>query len=204
MLFEDTYKTIERKSQGLFKDKGSKFIARAIPCNTEEMVKTELDLLRKEYYDARHHCYAYILGFDKSAWRTNDDGEPSGTAGKPIYGQLLSHDLTNTLIVVIRYFGGIKLGVRGLINAYKFAAQDAIVNNTIVTKIINEIYEIKFDYIDMNDVMRILKEEDLEQVDQDFMLRCRLQFSVRKQRADPVVKRFKNLQKVEISYLKTI
>jgi len=203
MLFEDTYKTIEQKSEGLFKDKGSKFIAWAIPCNSEEMVKTELELLRKEYYDARHHCYAYILGFDKSAWRTNDDGEPSGTAGKPIHGQLLSHDLTNTLIVVIRYFGGIKLGVRGLINAYKFAAQDAIANNSIVTKIVNEVYEVKFDYLDMNDVMRIMKEENLDQIDQDFQLRCMLQFAVRKQNADQVFKRFKDLRKVEISYLKT-
>jgi uncharacterized YigZ family protein len=167
------------------------------------MVKTELEFLRKEYYDARHHCYAYILGFDKSAWRTNDDGEPSGTAGKPIHGQLLSHDLTNTLIVVIRYFGGIKLGVRGLINAYKFAAQDAIANNNIITKIVNEVYEVKFDYLDMNDVMRILKEENLEQIDQDFQLRCMLQFAVRKQNADQVFKRFKDLRKVEISYLKT-
>lgn len=203
MLFEDTYKTIARKSQGLFKDKGSRFIAFAIPVQTEEQVKMELELLRKEFYDARHHCYAYILGFNKDAFRMNDDGEPSGTAGKPIHGQLLANDLTNTLIVVIRYFGGVKLGVRGLINAYKFAAQDAIQNNTIETLIIREIYQVKFAYEDMNDVMRIMKEEELYQLGQKFHLTCTLDFAVRKSRADVVVKRFKDLRKVEVGYLRT-
>jgi uncharacterized YigZ family protein len=198
MMFEDEYKTIVKSSQGLFRDKGSKFIAHAIPCTTEDEVKTQLELLRKEYYDARHHCYAYILGFDKSAYRMNDDGEPSGTAGKPIYGQLLSHDLTNILVVVIRYFGGTKLGVRGLINAYKYATQDAIANNEIVTKIIMEKYELTFDYVDMNDVMRIMKEENLDQVGQDFQMTCRLNFVVRRMNADRVVQRFKDLRKVEV------
>jgi uncharacterized YigZ family protein len=203
MMFEDEYKTIEKRSEGLFKDKGSKFIAHAIPCSTEEEVKTQLELLRKEYYDARHHCYAYILGFDKSAFRMNDDGEPSGTAGKPIHGQLLSHDLTNILVVVIRYFGGTKLGVRGLINAYKFATLDAIQNNEIITKIINEEYKLTFDYVDMNDVMRIMKEENLDQVGQDFQMTCTLNFTVRKQNADRVVQRFKDLRKLEVSYVRT-
>ncbi len=202
-MFEDVYKTIEIKSKGLYKDRGSKFISIAIPCSTEEEIKTQLALLRKEYYDARHHCYAYILGFDKSAYRMNDDGEPSGTAGKPIYGQLLSHDLTNTLVVVVRYFGGIKLGVRGLINAYKYATLDAIENNKILTKIIKEVYELTFDYTDMNDVMRIMKEENLEQVGQDFQMTCKLNFAVRKQNADKVVKRIKDLRKVTVKYLQT-
>jgi len=144
------------------------------------------------------------LGFNKDAFRINDDGEPSGTAGKPIHGQLLSHDLTNTLIVVIRYFGGVKLGVRGLINAYKFAALDALQNNIIETRIIKEIYQVKFAYEDMNDVMRIMKEEELEQVDQDFQMACTLDFAVRKSRADIVVQRFKDLRKVEIMYLRTL
>jgi len=203
MLFEDTYKTIGKKSQGLYKDKGSRFISFAIPVKTETEIKAELDAIRKQYYDARHHCYAWILGFDKSAFRANDDGEPSGTAGKPIHGQLLSHDLTNTLIVVVRYFGGIKLGVRGLIEAYKSAAADAILNNEIITKIIHEVYSIDFEYVDMNDVMRIMKEENLEQIDQNFEMKCRLCFSVRKQQAQHVFTRFKDLRKVEIKYLRT-
>lgn len=203
MLFEDTYKTVAHKSQGLFKDKGSKFIAFAMPVKTEDQVKEELDALKKEYYDARHHCYAWILGFSKDAYRMNDDGEPSGTAGKPIHGQLLANDLTNTLIVVIRYSGGIKLGVRGLINAYKFAAQEAIQNNTIEMRIIREVYQVKFAYEDMNDVMRIMKEEELDQLGQDFQLTCTLDFAVRKSRADIVIKRFTDLRKVKISYLRT-
>jgi len=203
MLFDDTYKTVTQKSQGLFKDKGSKFIAFALPVQTEEHIKSELDRLRKEYYDARHHCYAWILGFNREAYRVNDDGEPSGTAGKPIYGQLLAHELTNTLIVVIRYFGGIKLGVRGLINAYKFAAQDAILNNTIETRIIHEVYQVKFVYEHMNDVMRILKEEDLAQLGQYFHLNCTIDFAIRKSRADHVIKRFKDLRHVEMTYIRT-
>jgi len=203
MLFEDTYKTVGKRSQGLYKDKGSRFISFAVPVKAESEIKSELDAIRKQYYDARHHCYAWILGFDKSAFRANDDGEPSGTAGKPIHGQLLSHDLTNTLIVVVRYFGGIKLGVRGLIDAYKAAAADAILNNEIITKIIHELYSVDFDYVDMNDVMRIMKEENLDQIDQKFELKCQLWFSVRKQQAPHVFARFKDLRKVEIKYLRT-
>lgn len=203
MLFEDTYKTVSKRSQGLYKDKGSRFISFAVPVKTESEIKAELDVIRKQFYDARHHCYAWILGFDKSAFRANDDGEPSGTAGKPIHGQLLSNDLTNTLIIVVRYFGGIKLGVRGLIDAYKAAAADAIANNEIVTKIIHEVYVVSFDYVDMNDVMRIMKEENLDQIDQQFEIKCQLWFSVRKQQAIHVFTRFKDLRKVDIQYLRT-
>ena len=201
MLFEDEYKTIEGPSQGLYKDKGSKFIAHAFPCRTVEDAKAHLEQVKKEYHDARHHCYAYILGFDKSEFRMNDDGEPSGTAGKPIYGQLLSYDLTNVLVVVVRYFGGTKLGVRGLINAYKFATQDAIQNNVIVTKVIRETYRLTFNYADMNHVMRIMKEEGLKQTGQDFQMPCTLDFSVRKKNAERVVKRFEDLRKVKVEYL---
>ncbi len=201
MLFEDEYKTIEGPSQGLYKDKGSKFIAHAFPCRTVEDAKAHLEQVKKEYHDARHHCYAYILGFDKSEFRMNDDGEPSGTAGKPIYGQLLSYDLTNVLVVVVRYFGGTKLGVRGLINAYKFATQDAIQNNVIVTKVIRETYRLTFNYADMNHVMRIMKEEGLKQTGQDFQMTCTLDFSVRKKNAERVVKRFEDLRKVKVEYL---
>lgn len=201
MFFEDTYKTIEKISKGLYKAKGSKFISYALPCETEAQVKSEIEVLKKKYYDARHHCYAYILGFDKSAFRTNDDGEPSGTAGKPIYGQLLSHDLTNTLIVVIRYFGGIKLGIRGLINAYKYAALDAIDNGRIITKIVKDVYEVKFDYADMNDVMHILKEDELEQLANDFRMKCSIRFAVRRKNSEKVYKRFASLRKVNINFL---
>lgn len=194
----DTYKTLGKRSEGLFKDKGSKFIAHAIPCQSEEEIKTELEALKKQYYDARHHCYAYIIGNHKEEYRANDDGEPSGTAGKPIHGQLLSHDLTNSLIVVIRYFGGIKLGVRGLINAYKFAALDAIQNNHIITKIVNDEYDVTFEYADMNDVMRIIKEESLNIITQDFQMTCSLRFSVRQKFSNKVEKRFLDLRKLEI------
>lgn len=203
MLFEDTYKTIVKRSQGLYKDKGSRFISLAVPVASEAEIKTELDAIRRQYYDARHHCYAWVLGFDKSAYRANDDGEPSGTAGKPIHGQLMANDLTNTLIVVVRYFGGIKLGVRGLIDAYKTAASDALANNEIVTKIIHEIYQVNFDYTSMNDIMRIIKEENLVQTGQKFDTNCQLWFSVRKQHSQHVFARFKELRKAEILYVRT-
>ncbi|HPX33494.1 MAG TPA: YigZ family protein [Bacteroidales bacterium] len=202
MLSDDTYKTVTKRSQGLYKDKGSRFISFAIPVKSEEEIRTELELLRNQYHDARHQCYAWILGYNKETYRYNDDGEPSGTAGKPIYGQLLSNDLTNTVIVVIRYFGGIKLGVRGLINAYKFAAQDALANNVIQTRIIHDIYQVKFAYEHMNHVMRILKEEELDQIDQDFHLTCSIDFSVRSSRADYVVTRFNDLRMVELTFLR--
>ena len=202
-MFENTYKTITKVSKGLFKDRGSKFIAIACPVKKEEDVKFKLAELRKEYHDARHHCYAYQLGFDKSAYRVNDDGEPSSAAGKPIYGQILSKDLTNILIVVVRYFGGTKLGVSGLINAYRSAARDALDNNIIIKKTVNEIYELSFDYPLMNDVMRILKDEKLEQLSQKFELSCSLTFSVRKNDAIRVQEKFKKMHGLEIKYLRT-
>ncbi len=178
-MFDDTYHTIKEPSEGLYKEKGSKFMAFAFPVKTLDEVKTHLESLRKDYFDARHHCYAYILGADKSAWRANDDGEPSGTGGRPIYGQLLSADLTDTLIVVVRYFGGILLGASGLANAYKTAARDAISNATIIEKTINVRYRLHFEYALMNDVMRILKDFSLVPQNQDFNLDCRLDVDVR-------------------------
>ncbi len=195
----DTYKTLGKRSEGLFKDKGSKFIAHAIPVTSIDEIKQEIEVLKKQYYDARHHCYAYILGFDKEEYRANDDGEPSGTAGKPIHGQLLSHDLTDSLIVVIRYFGGTKLGVRGLINAYKFAALNAINNNSIEERIVKNQFDVVFDYVDMNDVMRIIKEENLEIVSQDFQMTCTLRFSIRQKFSEKVEKRFVDLRKLKIT-----
>ncbi len=204
MLFEDTYYEIEKPSEGLFKEKGSKFIARAFPVYQEEEIKTILKQLRKEYYDARHHCYAYILNPDKATYRTNDDGEPSGSAGKPIYGQLLSHNLTNILVVVIRYFGGTKLGIPGLINAYKTATKDAIANNNIITKTINDIYALKFDYPLMNVVMRLIKDENLQQLKSQFELRCSLEIAVRKNDSERLLKIFNNIYGLEVTYLRTV
>jgi uncharacterized YigZ family protein len=203
-MFEDTYKTITKTSRGVYKDRGSKFIAIAYPVGNEEDVKMKLTELKKEYHDARHHCYAYQLGFDKSAYRINDDGEPSGTAGKPIYGQILSKDLTNILIVVVRYFGGIKLGVSGLINAYRSAARDALEDNSIITKTINEIFEIRFDYPLMNDVMKILKDEKLRQLTRNFELTCLLTFSVRKSDATRIQDKFRKMHGLDIKHVKTI
>ncbi|PKP01068.1 MAG: YigZ family protein [Bacteroidetes bacterium HGW-Bacteroidetes-9] len=203
MLFDDTYHTITNRSTGIFKDKGSKFIAIAIPVKNEDEVKSELEQLRKEYYDARHHCYAYVVGFDKSAWRTNDDGEPSGTAGRPIHGQIQSNDLTNILIVVVRYFGGIKLGVSGLINAYKTAAADALAQAEIVEKTVDEIYELKFIYEAMNDVMKIVKEDGLQLLNTQFDLECSLTYKIRKGEADRINEKFRKTYQSKVIYLRS-
>jgi len=203
MLFEDTYHTISSRTTGLYKEKGSKFIALAIPVKDENEVKQELEQIRKDYYDARHHCYAYIIGFDKSAWRANDDGEPSGTAGRPIYGQLQSKDLTNVLIVVVRYFGGIKLGVSGLINAYKSAAADALEQADIIEKTVNEIYELKFNYDAMNDIMKIVKDDGLLLLNTQFDLECSLTYKIRKKDADRVNEKFRKTYRCKIIYLKS-
>ena len=178
-MFDDTYHTIAGPAEGLYKEKGSKFLAFAFPVHSVEEVKQHLDRLRKEYFDARHHCYAYILGPRKDAYRVNDDGEPSGTGGRPIHGQLLSADLTDTLIVVVRYFGGILLGASGLANAYKAAARDAIGNAEVVEKTIDVSYRLHFEYALMNDVMRMLKELGVQPRNQEFNLDCRMDVSVR-------------------------
>ena len=178
-MFDDTYRTIAAPSEGLYKEKGSKFLAFAYPVRTIDEVKAHLERLRKDYFDARHHCYAYILGARKDAFRANDDGEPSGTGGRPIHGQLLSADLTDTLIVVVRYFGGILLGASGLANAYKTAARDAIDHAQIIEKTIDARYRLAFAYETMNDVMRILKDYDLKPENQNYNLDCTLEVSVR-------------------------
>ncbi len=201
MLFSDEYKTIAKPSQGSFREKGSKFLAFAIPASSEQEVKQQLEALRKQYYDATHHCYAYVLGFDKSAYRINDDGEPSGTAGRPIYGQLLSADLTNTLIVVVRYYGGTNLGVPGLINAYKTSALEAINNATILTKIVKEIYEIQYPYEVMNDVMKIIKDEILEVINNEFGMKCVIRLAIRHSEAGRVVSKFSKINQLIIKYL---
>jgi len=203
-MFEDIYHTIHNSSEGLYKEKGSKFIALAFPVMSESEVKEKLEEVRKSYHNARHHCYAYVLGFDKSAHRYNDDGEPSGTAGRPIFGQLQSKDLTNVLVIVIRYFGGVKLGVSGLIAAYKTATQDALDNAKILSLTINDVYVLTYEYPLMNDVMRVIKEEDLKIVDQDFQLSCKLSFQVRKNFSNRIFERFNKIHGVKINYLKTV
>ncbi len=191
---EDVYKTIETPAEGLYKEKGSKFIALAYPVCTEEAVKEIVGEIKVRYYDARHHCYAYRLGADKKKFRANDDGEPSSTAGKPILGQILSYDLTDILIVVVRYFGGIKLGVSGLINAYRAAAADAIGHARIVEKTDDEVFRIKFDYTVMNEVMRVVKEEEPEVMSRDFSMECRMTLSIRKQNASRLSSRLQQIE----------
>jgi uncharacterized YigZ family protein len=200
----DTYKTIQKPSEGLYKEKGSKFIAYAYPVTHEEEIKDLISTLKKEFYDARHHCYAYRLGADHTNFRANDDGEPSSTAGKPILGQIQSNELTNILIVVIRYFGGTKLGVSGLIQAYKSAAADAILNANIVEKTINDIYDINFDYLAMNDVMKIIKEDQPEQLDQDFNLNCKITLSIRQKDVDRILEKLSKIESVKTEFLQTI
>ena len=200
-MFDDTYRTLAAPSEGLYKEKGSKFLAFAYPVHNLEEIKAHLEQLRKDYFDARHHCYAYILGPRKDAFRANDDGEPSGTGGRPIHGQLLSADLTDTLIVVVRYFGGILLGASGLANAYKTAARDAIDHATIIEKTIDARYRLLFEYVTMNDVMRILKDFDLKPENQQFDMDCALEVSVRQSLSVPFYDRVADLRTVRIEVL---
>jgi len=176
---EDVYKTIEAPVEGGYKEKGSRFIACAYPVENEEEIKAIIAGLKEKYYDARHHCYAWRLGAAKTFFRANDDGEPSSTAGKPILGQIQSKDLTNILIVVIRYFGGIKLGVSGLINAYREAAADALRQALIVEKTVDEQLRIRFSYLVMNDIMKIVKEEAPLVLERKFELECEMLLSIR-------------------------
>ena len=203
-MFSDKYKEIKSATTGVYKEKGSKFIAYSFPVHSEENVKEKLEEVKKLEHSARHHCYAYILKPDKSAQRANDDGEPSSTAGKPILGQILSNDLTNILIVVVRYFGGVKLGVPGLIRSYKTAALDAISNSEIITKIIKEQFAVSFKYPQMNEVMRLVKEYNLDVVNTDFQIECNLIFAVAKSKSEEVVETFKKNYELTIKYLKTV
>ena len=192
-MFDDTYKTIAAPATGIYSEKRSKFLAYAFPVRTEEDVKAHLAELQKKHYDARHHCYAYILGPRKDAYRINDNGEPSGTAGRPIYGQLLSKDLTDTLVVVVRYFGGIKLGVSGLQNAYKIAAKESLDAAQIVEKTIEEQYDVVFEYLQMNAVMQLMKDPSVTILSQQSDLNCTIRFSVRLREADRIVTALKKV-----------
>ena len=201
---DDTYNVISTCGEGLYKEKGSKFIAETFVVTSEDEAKAVVAAVKKKYFDARHHCYAYMIGPDKKTFRSSDDGEPSGTAGKPILNQILSKDVTNLCIVVTRYFGGIKLGTSGLINAYKTAAREALENSTITAKTINEIYSLEFEYPLMNEVMRVMKEENLEQQNPRFELNCYLEFSTRKNEAPRIEEKFRNFFGVKISHIKTV
>lgn len=195
----DTYKTIATSSEEiLFKEKNSKFFGYAFPVTSEEEIKNHLDILRKQHYGAVHFCYAFQIGTDKIQYRANDDGEPSNTAGAPIYGQIQSFGLTNILIVVVRFFGGIKLGVGGLISAYRTSAQMALEASEIIEKTINIHYTVSFDYKNMNKVMRVIKEKNLEIISQNMNESCEIEIATRKKNAEQVVDIFNNLFEIEI------
>ncbi len=201
MLFDDTYRTIAGPAEGLFKDRGSRFLAFAFPVTTEDEIKIHLERLRKEHFGANHHCYAWRLGADKQRFRANDDGEPSGTAGRPILGQLQSFDLTNVVVIVVRYFGGTLLGAGGLVQAYKQSAAEALNAATIIEKHITEVYALQFKYDAMNAVMKLLKEFDAEQRAQVFEIECSLEFSVRMRDADALCAALKKLENVELKWI---
>lgn len=177
---EDTYKTIEGQSESVYTEKRSKFIAIAIPVRTLAEIKQYLEEYQKKYYDARHVCYAYMLGAERKDFRANDNGEPSGTAGKPILGQINSNELTDILVIVVRYFGGIKLGTSGLIVAYRTAAAQAIAEATVIEKTVDQDVMVAFEYPFMNDVMRIVKEESPEILEQSYDMDCFMRLRIRK------------------------
>jgi uncharacterized YigZ family protein len=204
MLFTDTYLTIQSTSEGIFRDRASKFIGIAVPVTTEAEMKEALESLRKKYFDATHHCYAFRLGADKTVFRSNDDGEPSGTAGRPILGQIQSKDLTNILVVVVRYYGGTKLGVPGLINAYKTAAKEALDAAVIIEKTVQDIFEVFFKYEQMNDVMRILKDEHVSQLSQQFDSDCIIKFSVRQQQSGHIADGLAKIIEVKVNFITSV
>lgn len=194
MLFDDTYKTIEKPSEGIFRDKGSRFICYLYPIKTEDEIKNIIAELKSLHPKARHHCWAMRIGPDRTVFRINDDGEPSGTAGRPILNTLLSFDITNVLAVVVRYFGGTLLGVPGLINAYKSATQEALNQANIIEKTIDLTFKLDFRHSVMNEVMKIIKEEGLRFFNQQFDLNCSLEVEIRQSQVNKVIGR---LEKVE-------
>jgi len=197
-LESETFLTIASESSGIYKDRGSKFLAFAYPVCSEEEVKEKVDFLRRKYFDARHHCYAYRLGADGSRSRSNDDGEPANSAGNPILGQLAARGVTNVLVVVVRYFGGILLGVGGLVQAYKQAAATALANAEIVADVVTEIWQLTFDYTDMNRVLKVVKNMNLEYFGQDFNMNCVLKVKVRKNQSEEIKKRLESVKSLKI------
>ena len=199
-LENDTYKTLALPSEEvLYKEKNSKFFGYAFPVTTEEEVKEILEKLRKDHFSARHWCYAYQIGIEKIQYRANDDGEPNNSAGMPIYGQIQSFDVTNVLIVVVRYFGGVKLGVGGLISAYKTAAQMALESAEIIQKTIDIHFLISFGYANMNKVMRIIKEKNLQIIAQKMEMDCEIEIATRKKSAQNILDTFESLYEIKLT-----
>ena len=201
MQIQDSYKSIAAEAKGLFKDNGSRFIAHAYPVETEEEVKEIVAALKKEYFDARHHVYAYRLGYLGDKFRANDDGEPSGSSGRPVLGQIDSLGLSDVLVVVVRYFGGIKLGIPGLIRAYKSSTADALANAEIVEKIASKVFRVHFGYMSMNSVMKVLKDMGLEQKNQKFDMECSIDVTVRLSLVDTFSERMNDVDGCHIEEL---
>lgn len=204
MLFTDTYQTISKKSEGVFKDKGSRFLAYAYPFKEESKLKKILEILKSEHPKARHFCFAYRLTSDRNVFRINDDGEPSGTAGRSILNTLLSKDITNILVVVVRYFGGTLLGVPGLINAYKMATEDAINQAEIITKTVQDVYRVEFQYPQMNAVMKLTKEDNLESFEQKFDLACELKLAINQSEVNKIIAKLQDIEDLKLHYLYTL
>ncbi len=195
----DTYKTIAAPSEGIYTEKRSKFIAIALPVRTVEEVKQYLETYQKKYYDARHVCYAYMLGHERKDFRANDNGEPSGTAGKPILGQINSYELTDVLIIVVRYFGGIKLGTSGLIVAYRTAASEALTNAKIEERTVDDMLTVLFEYPFMNDVMRIVKEEQPDILEQSYDMDCRMTLRIRRSMMSKLRARLEKVETLRVA-----
>ena len=201
MEYTDTYKTIAVEGEALYKEKGSRFIAYAFPVTNEQHIKEIVTSLKKEHHSARHHCFAWRLGAEMQSFRMNDDGEPSGTAGRPIFGQIQQYGLTDVIVIVVRYFGGVLLGTSGLTNAYKLAAWEALHNATIVEKVVESIIEVRFDYQAMNNFMVLLKEFQLEIKESVFDNTCVVRFAVRKQLIEQVMEKLGNIHQLKANIL---
>ena len=204
MLFSKTYNEIKLPGIGMYKSKGSKFISYSFPVYSTEEIKVKIIEVKRIEKNANHYCYAYILNPDCSAKKFNDDGEPSSTAGIPILRQIENYELTNIIIIVVRYFGGVKLGISGLIKSYRLAARDAINNSFIVEKIIKEQYLIEFQYSDINNIMRLVKKFNLDIINTDFEIDCSLIFAVERSQADQIISLMKENYNINITYLKTV
>lgn len=203
MLFDDTYLTIEAPAEGLFRDRGSKFLSYAYPIRSEQEIKPIIAHLKAEHPKAVHHCWAMRLSPDRSIFRVNDDGEPSGTAGRPILNVLLSRNLTNILVVVVRYFGGTLLGVPGLINAYKTATEEALGQTKVVEQTVKDVYQIAFDYLQMNDVMKVVKDNQISILEQQFDNNCSITIAVRKTDINRIITKLESVEGVVAKYLYT-
>jgi len=200
----DLYLTIKEHSEGMYKEKGSKFIAIAFPVFSEEEFKEKLRGIKKNYSTARHHCYAFRLGVDMKNYRYSDDGEPNNSAGKPIFGQIQSFQLTNVAIVVVRYFGGTKLGVGGLITAYKEATKDALANSVIIKKTVDSIYNVEFDYSIMSDVMNFIKKHQLTIIHQQLEETGSIQLKIRESKATEIIEKLKKLKPIKVNFIKSV